>query len=743
MTGATEATLSELLEIAKLMNINLVNLNKLTLQAASGSGSSSTGPASAIGKANIALTALSSAASLVSGVFNIIGNIVGKVITGFANTAANLINFSKAAIQGTAKLSDFYNAFKDLPFFVGNVASFFRDIISYSENLLEVYRNLTNVGASFGGNLVEMRAMAARTGLTLTEFAGIISKNSQLFASMGGNVQAGINKFVDTQSKLLDPSGPYAKGLLSLGVTAEESAELLTTVMSSQGAMGKKNAASTDELAKMTSAYIAELDTLSKLTGQRREQIDAEIKKAKEDQAWQLFMDSLNPEQGKKVQSMLAQAAAAQGQAGVDQLKASLRGIDVPLTEAARNLAIASNGTSLEMYARLRGLLYDQSVSAAEIEKRGMVLQYRVAEAVGKTAESFGKELLATPIGQMFNAASLQIYRNIRAAGGNIEAAMNAALADQIKQGKGGAAALATAQQNIRKFGNTLFEAIAVFLNPLITKLSAWGEGLTSWLANTASESTGAVSKVWNFVENSVMPKLESMAKWFQTTFEMLGNASGKDFWSIVGKRTVEGFKNIWNEVKPVFVTIFNEVKPVMLDAIKNIFEFISDALNDWIYKKTGGLIGENPADRIERQRTMQTPEFNAWLEKMKNQGNMLQRRQAEFGSDKDIFAMYQAQLPKRASGSLGATGSFFENWGKGKTVELHGTEGVITPDQMSSIIASAVSATQAENNVTAEVKQLNNLTMEMIKELKLQNDLTSRNIDAVRSLNGNLFSIA
>jgi|LakMenEpi03Aug12_release.lakeMendotaPanAssembly.Ray.scaffolds.fasta_scaffold17908_7 hypothetical protein len=50
------------------------------------------------------------------------------------------------------------------------------------------------------------------------------------------------------------------------------------------------------------------------------------------------------------------------------------------------------------------------------------------------------------------------------------------------------------------------------------------------------------------------------------------------------------------------------------------------------------------------------------------------------------------AQAPRRNTGSLGATGNLFENFGEGTLVELHGLESVMRPDDLKKVVQSSMS---------------------------------------------------
>ena len=127
----------------------------------------------------------------------------------------------------------------------------------------------------------------------MDEFANVINSNSEFFATMGGNVQKGIDTFVDVQNQMLGPNSKYSKALLGLGYTASEVADGLLGIMKSGVVMNKSDLANNDRLMSATSVYLTELDTLSKITGKRKDQIAKEVEAAENDQIWKTFMENI------------------------------------------------------------------------------------------------------------------------------------------------------------------------------------------------------------------------------------------------------------------------------------------------------------------------------------------------------------------------------------------------------------------------------------------------------------------
>jgi hypothetical protein len=108
-------------------------------------------------------------------------------------------------------------------------------------------------------------------------------------------------------------------------------------------------------------------------------------------------------------------------------------------------------------------------------------------------------------------------------------------------------------------------------------------------------------------------------------------------------------------------------------------------------------------------------------------------------GAAGGAYGYFGSPKPARALGSFGATGSLFEDFGSKKTVELHGMEAVVTPDQMSKLMQG--SAASGIGALAGDIQQLNAMTSQVLRTLMTIADNTKRGVDATKSLNGNLFA--
>ena len=771
MNGATESTLQELLLVAKQMNINL---ERYASQAGTAGGRPSETVASVVTSMlpmRAGFNLLAKGLSLVSGFFSTLGNVLGKVVTGVIETGKNLYNFSLAAAEGTAKLSTFYRAFEALPFGLGTVAKVMADIIEYNEKLLDTYRSLTKIGATFGGDLITMRMYAARSGLTLNEFATVVSRNSELFATMGGNVQKGIDKFVLASAALIGPGSKFSRDLFGLGYTAQDMANGLTTVMNVQGIMGKKNALTADQLAEKTSSYLKELDALAKITGINREELEKKHRAEMEEQAFQVFLDGLGPMQRESLEEQL-KIAQLYGPAAVQAVKNGARGIFAPLTNEAIDFQIASKG----MYTRLAQDAYTnlRNENMTNAQRRSAL--FGNLDVAGKNiltfANSLGERGLAlntSMFGQM--QLILKAARTAQQTGVSFEEAYKAAKAAQAGQAQGTAAGLAQAEQNIRNFGNRIMELVGFILAPISSRLVAWGDSFWAMLVNKDGKVNAQFEKVINFIQEKINPKLNAIFNWLENTFKYLSESKNVDeFWSRLKEKISEGGSNIWETIKPPIISLWQQdIKPAILKALEGTMEWLIAAMrkNSLIARF---LFGETNAEKIEqseksiqlmRDQMARNAEVMENLTRNRSPDQLRGQAGAQYRSLEGDNRRMMADIarleeevrrltsqpgpatspqPKARGGPI-QPGNYLIGE-KGTELLSAGQPGeIITNENLRALLDRASGGGAANNSLVAALDLLNKQTARMLASLQQTEDYTKRNNEVLVKINGDAFA--
>jgi hypothetical protein len=762
MNGATEATLQELLAVAQSTNVNIAKMSKIFTDAEKagyfkhtgiagagaggaigGAAGAMTGLTKSITPVGVAFKALEGAVSLVSSIFGGLVSIVGKVIGGLFDTLGNLFDFSIAAAKGTAKLSDFINAFRDLPI-IGGLFGMFAKIVEYQETLLVSYQRISKSGAAFGGSLMEMAHQAARSYLSLDEFSEIIEKNSDALAIGFGSVQQGLDKFVDAQNLLMSPNGKFGRSLAGLGVNAKESAEVLALYTRMQMASGGLQNKSAEDLAQSTAGLIEEMDLMAQLQGISRKQQEDEMKKVADDALFQMNLDSqYNDAQRTAINAIVASQANALGEGGrsIKMAFATAGQILVGSSEESAQAAIMTSNRMIDANAMAVEIVKkNPGITMAEVEKIIIKMNRMTAEGTNNLQKGNNISLMAmNQTAQATAAYSNSIkFRNMTE---KQQAEYIANLhKNQENQANGSAAALEQGEKAVRQFGSTILGVIGTALEPFMTDVT-----------KMAMRMVTGISELLN--DPSFKNAMKELGTWLHKTFDSFKTAFNEKGWQGVKDQLIVTFKEIWKEIKPIVVDMFSELFRAMWEGIKDALGINQFARTKEQGKAEDELRKEGKIKGVAFSKEDQEKELKLINERiLENQKASKEKKRKErddlnnfkIGTtqdteDAEAGKAAATEAPKRHSGTIGMTGNWFEP--KNATVELQKGETVATPGQIQQIIdASMKIGSSGGNNSSAELQQLNSLVAQLLSVMKENADSTRRVHDATRALNGNLY---
>jgi hypothetical protein len=760
MTGATEETLQALLAEAKALNINMGKF-----AGGGSSSSSSSGAAAAAGltsftsklnPASLALGVLEGAANVVEGVFQGLGFIIGKTIDTISEVGGNLLKFGMAAAAGETKLSEFYKVFSALPGPLGMFASIIGQLVGYTEGLLDQWRVLTKQGAGFGGNLFEMSNMAAQAHLTLSEFAGVIKNNSDVFATIGGTAQGGIKTFVDIQTKLMGPNSKYGEQMRSLGYNAEDGANAVASYIRAMQSLSKAELADTEKMSANVAAYVTQLDGLTKLTGKSREEMEAKMQKEMAEESFQTFLQGMTDNQKEATQAAIMTSSNVAGDVMTSQLKLVMQGVNTAVTEEQSALFAATKGQSLRSAQTIDAAI-KAGKSQAEVDRITKEETLKVAKAYNKTFSELGPEqrALMAQNGDLMNKVGQPLMKFAR------QFEDEAKLTDeqrkvrdqQAAQSSSDAKKLMDAQSHIRELGNKLTILFNTFLEPLMPGLIKFGDEMIE-IINKFVGSDGFKDTVAN------------VSSWLKTLFTDLSNAKNFDdvikVFKVQGEKAMKGLYEViepaWNNtIKPALKSMWAEAKPVIIKLFEELFELAWQAIKDILKigpskNERAWIEQEKKADSGKEQWAQQ---YQAYKQQRIEQDNYVDPNAAMMGATPagqqedwkyyqefqkkhpELFKPNQAEPKPKASGGLVSAGAYLVGE---KGPELMTTDtggGIITNENLEAVIkASAINS----NNSEQTLQMLNNITGQLLAVMRENTEYTKRNYEATSALSGNLF---
>lgn len=186
-------------------------------------------------------------------------------------------------------------------------------LVKAAESGVDTFRTLSTSGAAFNNDILLLKNSAAQSRLTLDEFAGVVSNNTQGFAAFGGTVTKGARLFTDASQAMFDQG--LSTPLLNMGMTFEEvNEDLAEYIVRNRRRFTEeeiRNGTAAANMVKMST----EMDKIAKITGQNRKELEKEVndraRKGQVEAKIRMLEASGNKEAADKMKLALAEAAKA------------------------------------------------------------------------------------------------------------------------------------------------------------------------------------------------------------------------------------------------------------------------------------------------------------------------------------------------------------------------------------------------------------------------------------------------
>ena len=404
-TGAMQQLISALSKTASASN-NQTNAATLTAQSLQQLQGSSSRLASGFG------AALSVGTGFVSGLTSLTASIYGadKAFSSVIPTLSFITNtFTKSVTAAGTALSGL--SIRGLNIgraseaaAAGVVATFevLSDVIKFqiesAQKVSDQFQELTKVGATFGGSIGTMGAVAAELRIPLLQFGRVITGNIESLSKMGGSITDAGARVVSFGMDLYDNEDT----LLALYGSIENINSGVADFMAMQAGIGK--AETVDYIAQRNAVkeYLVRQKELTALTGQSADALKKAEEKRQTDLAYQL---QLRSETGKDTKNNMAEAFAIAGakfnEEAAQYLQAYYSGKVGPEMEKFESM-------NQEVARAMRFLSDNRNLDATEFKRRvGQFLQQN-ADSFMAVAES-SRDLAQLPQDQMPDVVRSQV----------------------------------------------------------------------------------------------------------------------------------------------------------------------------------------------------------------------------------------------------------------------------------------------------------------------------------------------
>ena len=229
--------------------------------------------------------------------------------------------YNDALSKGADAVSDFASKFGIVGAVIGAVVkaatAYVTAVNKQSDALLKGYKEISKVGATGADGMSGVFASMQKFGYgieDLDKMAGLIKENSESLALFSGTASEGTKRLASMAGEIQRSS--VGRDLREMGMSIDDINKASAGYLRQQVLIGKNATSNERDLAANTAAYIKELNALSKLTGQSREQQEAAIEAAQK-------QESMN-----QVLYELDQKAAAGDKSAEEQAK-KLRDIQI------------------------------------------------------------------------------------------------------------------------------------------------------------------------------------------------------------------------------------------------------------------------------------------------------------------------------------------------------------------------------------------------------------------------------
>jgi len=616
----------------------------------------------------------------------LIGNLFADLANSVTATAGNLVKFGTAAVMGKAKIEDFFMAFKDLPFGLGSVAQGLASLAKAQMESLNSFRDLTRNGINFGESLAKLRNDSITLGLELGQFVSIMKENSETFRFMGTSANDGAKNFRNLNLELVRND----RGLKNLGFGFEDLNKITGMYARSINGISQGQLQDYNKLGESVAAYGKELDLISRLTGKSREQIAKELEEAQAEANFQAYMTTLTTEQQEKLATALNEAGKVGGKGLQDVVKAQAMGISVQ-TEAGKTISSMASQTS-QMYRDRTNQAMDTSIKADQFRSQSASAMAKATHMAAEEQRRLGKTLAIVGMqgGAMAEHMSALAKNTIEVnkRGGETLAQTDARYRQELENQKtdqarvdSDRAAAQNMEDAMRRFNAEMNRIMPMLVDKLLVPAMNWFSANSGTISSAILKGAQMLTDfLTNLTSESGRKKiLDDIAKFIKETFVPIAKEIGNGIVSSIG-----------DYLRNNSATVLGTTGMVGGAAI-------------------GGAIGGLPGAALG----------------------------AGIGG---IGGLLIAALSKlfegRDSGTYGATGKLFEDFGQGTPIIAHGIEGVFKPDQIQALMSGS-----AASGVREAVDSLNKTQQQLLLTMKQVAEYSRRTLDATKSLGNNSFA--
>jgi hypothetical protein len=260
-------------------------------------------------------------------------------------TAFNELRYSN--ISATQSVGDFAGVLNYVGDRLGGTFELvFRGLSTFTQMLedqIQTFRNINQVGVSFGESINDSRRIAGELGVSLDVLQNAVIQGSRAFALLTGSADTGAQEF---RKAFGNPD--FQKAVVSLtavGFSMDEIAGGMADFLELQVEIGRGQRMSFQQLAKESGVFLMNLDLLSKATGRQRKEILDQMQRDTRDDRLRSILGGM-ADGGQEVLKMLSVLETSSPEMA-NNVKDLIANMGIPQNAAQAGLVANSNIQSL------------------------------------------------------------------------------------------------------------------------------------------------------------------------------------------------------------------------------------------------------------------------------------------------------------------------------------------------------------------------------------------------------------
>jgi|MDTC01.1.fsa_nt_gb hypothetical protein len=241
------------------------------------------------------------------------GQQVQKAIDFIGGSLSSISNMGDSITSATDTLGN-------IPLVGDAIKGVYGPVAGAVETLQTQFQAAASVGANFGGNIAEFSKAAGGAGMTMEQFAGVVQKNSANLIFLAGGTAEGAKRLADMGKSIR--KSRVGDELARLGFSTVDINDGLAQYGARLQRLGRNEQLTNKQLIAGTTAYMKNLDAVSKLTGKSKEALQSEQDARNADAQFRIMMSKLSKEERIEM-DMLMDAIPAAHQTGIKEILAT------------------------------------------------------------------------------------------------------------------------------------------------------------------------------------------------------------------------------------------------------------------------------------------------------------------------------------------------------------------------------------------------------------------------------------